>query len=154
MKPIEFIYTHLEDLSKEFPQVHIKYAFNKIIFTHIIELLPLTEYQNNSALDDAWIPLSFDFRKLFPDDEIAFVSSDSTLTICDPLFEFNVPQEEFACMDEIFAELSEDDIKYTFPTYIPSRIMPFKDSVNRVLSYPEVNFDDFDDFDNSYQQAA
>src|SRR5690349_8794749 len=105
MKPVDFIQSRLENIAKAFPQVHIKYAFNNVILTHIIELLPLSEYQYNSALDDAWIPLSFEFKRSFPDEEIAFVSSDSILSIHTAAFEFNVPNVELSDIDKIFAEL-------------------------------------------------
>ena len=154
MKPTDFLRSSLENLAKNFPNVHIKYAFNKTIKTHIVELLPITEYRYNAALDNAWIPLSFDFRSHFPEEEIAFVSSDSTLSIKTPNFEFNTP-----CIDDIasnlFAAFSRKELKYTFPTYIPNNgVISIGGSISRLLQCPAQDFVESENEFDSYYQAA
>lgn len=157
MNQTEFLYGQLEVIAKDFPQVRIKYAFNNVIRTHIVELLPEEEYKFNSQLDDAWIPLSFRFREHFPDAEISFVSSDSTLSIKQPEFEFNTPNAllDLGFLSEIFDELSSKEISYTFPTCIPDRMENIGASINKVLSYPKLNLKkDLEDLDHLYQAAA
>lgn len=89
MDSFKYIHAELERLSKCFPQVHIKYGFRDTINCHIVELLPLEEYHNNKDLDEQWIPWSFTFRELYPSEDIVFVSSESRLSVKEPIFELN-----------------------------------------------------------------
>lgn len=155
MNPTDFLYKSLEHIALAFPRVHIKYSFNGIINTHVVELLPIEEYQNNTALDNAWIPLSFKFRETFPSEEITFISSDSTLAIQNPIFEFNA----LACYDDplaiIFESLSTESINYSFPTIMPVVATFVGNSITKVLSYPEQQIDDRPDLDlDTFYQAA
>ena len=89
MKTIEFLKERLSKLSLEFSQIQIKYAYNAQIETHIVELVPEKEYYENKSLDDSWIDISLDFSKLFPNENISFISSDSSLAIQQPELEWN-----------------------------------------------------------------
>ncbi|HLX93907.1 MAG TPA: hypothetical protein VKR32_19625 [Puia sp.] len=57
-----------------------------------MEILPLSEFANNKELDHAWIPLSLEFMQSFRNEEVVFISSDSTLSIDAIIFEFNATQ--------------------------------------------------------------
>ena len=77
--------------------------------------LPLVEYNTNTALDEAWISISLMFNETFANEEVVFISSDSTLSLKDVLFELN----PFACTEgniitELFATLTEKEVSYTF----------------------------------------
>ena len=150
----DFLHKELESISKDFPQVQIKYSFNKIINTHIIVLLPLEEYQNNAALDDAWIPLSFKFRASFPDEEIAFVSSDSSLSKDDAVFEFNVISRDIDLIADLFTSFSEEEFNYTFPTCMPIGAITIGTSISGILDYPKERIHEEYDIDTFYQAAA
>ncbi len=147
----DYLYHELKGLAAEFPEVQFKYAFNPIIFTHIVELLPLCEYQTNDQLADAWIPLSFKFRENFPDDEIAFVSSDSKLSIKEAQFQFNSPAAVTGF--EIFAPMSRELSEYSFPTYMPEVAITIAHPINKVLETPAHKIEIDYDLDY-YQQAA
>ena len=155
MNAFDFLYSSLEKLSENFPKVYIKYAYNNIINTHIVELLPLEEYNNNAALDDAWIPLSFKFRETFPADEISFVSSDSTLSIDNPSFEFNTPR--IPCIGDlsaIYEPISQKEFNYSFPEFMPAVAVAISTSVTDVLNSPKQEIDTESDMSNNYQAAA
>ncbi len=153
MKPIDFLNSNLEMISKNFSNVHIKYGYNNIIHTHIVELLPVSEYRYNSALDDAWIPLSFKFREIFPKEEIAFISSDSKLSINNPILEFNIPSFE-GVIAEVFAKFSDHELNYTFPTCIPNEAVALENSIVRLLSYPMQHPKEEIDYLETFYQAA
>ena len=85
----EFIREKLAQIAEAFPQVTIKYNFNDLIGTHIVELSPEQEYYNNTQLDDAWLNLVPIFWDKFPAEDITFISTDSTLRIENPEFAFN-----------------------------------------------------------------
>jgi len=89
MNPTNYLKRELKIIAKNFPNVNIRYGYNKVIETHIVELLPLVEYNENNKLDDAWIPLSISFLEKYMGEEIAFISSDSSLSLKDTIFEFN-----------------------------------------------------------------
>ncbi len=91
MTAVEYLKEKLCILANKFPQVTIKYGFDVVINTHIVELTPQDEYYYNTALDDSWIPISLDFMQHFPNDYISFVSNDSTLRVEEPQFSFKAP---------------------------------------------------------------
>lgn len=84
MSAAGYLKEKLEFLSEKFPSITFKYAFDNTIQTHIVEITPETEYYYNKTLDKAWIPISLEFMKLFKDDTISFISSDSILAITVP----------------------------------------------------------------------
>ncbi|UPK66584.1 hypothetical protein [Chitinophaga filiformis] len=86
---IEFIKEKLALLANAFKTIAIKYAYNDVINTHVVELTPVNEYYNNEALDKYWIPISLDFKRLFENEDITFISSDSLLSVANPEFEWN-----------------------------------------------------------------
>ena len=155
MNPVEFLKDELQSMAVKFPTVHIKYGYNYLIDTHIVELLPLIEYLENAELDKAWIPLSIQFMEEFADDNIAFISSDSPLSIKEVIFEFNpLACSEENIISEIFAPLTEREFSYDFPTEIPNgRII---DSAFFNLSKNCVNFVENEDtfLENAYSEAA
>lgn len=154
MTPVDFLHKELENISKDFPQIHIKYEFNSIIHTHIVELLPVEEYRFNNALDDAWMPLSFKFCETFPEEEIAFISSDSELAIEVPTFEFNIPCANFDLIPSFFEKLAIGEFNYTFPTTMPVGAKAIGLSITDVLKSPKQDLLKEQDLSNIYQQAA
>jgi hypothetical protein len=154
MNSTEFLKNELQLIATKFPSVHIKYGYNSMIETHIVELLPLIEFTTNVELDNTWIPLSLKFMEIFKDEEVAFISSDSSLSLKNVIFEFN----ESACTEEgiiteLFAALMENTINYTFPTDIPNGIL-IGSSIISFLSLPIEKLSDEHYSDNSYLAAA
>lgn len=78
MTTLEYLQEKLSFLAENF-DITVKYHYDDKIFRHIVELTPPDEYYNNEKLDDSWIKISLEFMELFPDDNISFVSNDSTL---------------------------------------------------------------------------
>jgi hypothetical protein len=120
MLPKEFLEKELQELSISFPQVHIRYGYDEMIETHIVELLPLSEYNFNKDLDKAWIPISIKFMETYKDEEIAFISSDSTLHLEKWLLEFNVKHtyKENEVINSLFDVFYKETLNYTFPICI------------------------------------
>lgn len=85
----DFIKEKLTFLAQAFPHILIKYEFNELIKTHVVELSPIESYYKDPVLDDAWIDISSKFQERFPSEDISFVSVDSTLKINNPEFTFN-----------------------------------------------------------------
>ncbi|MCP9751392.1 hypothetical protein [Ferruginibacter sp. HRS2-29] len=124
MTPVEFLKNELNTLATSFPNVHIKYGYNNVIDTHIVELLPLIEYSSNQDLDKAWVPLSINFMEKFKNEEIAFISSDSSLSLKHVIFEFNPKAcTEENVLTELYQELAKNELEYSFPTQIPQLVV-------------------------------
>lgn len=102
-----FIFEKLTALAQAFPNILIKYVFNKLAKTHIIELSPLEYYYNNPALDDAWIHISKEFYEQFPSEDISFISVDSSLKIREPEFLLNNNSAKFYLRPIHFSNLQE-----------------------------------------------
>lgn len=155
MAAVDFLKKELNILAEKFPTVHIKYGYNEKIDTHIVELLPLIEYTSNKELDNAWVPLSINFMETFENEEIAFISSDSSLSLKNVIFEFNAACKEEDIITELFAPFTKGFglYNYTFPTSMPK---------GKIISQPLLDFsstpiqkiDEGDILDNSYSQAA
>ena len=94
MEPITFLKEKLGSLAARFPHIHIRYAYKPSIATHIVELSSVEDYYKNEALEAAWIPLSIEFMETFDSENIAFISSDSSLAIVKPELEWNKPVSE------------------------------------------------------------
>ncbi|MBL7767738.1 MAG: hypothetical protein JNK20_02145 [Flavipsychrobacter sp.] len=152
MNQQEFILDKLAKMALHFPQVHIKYDFNKLIQTHIIELSPVEEFENNKKLDEEWIPFSFEFMQKFPGADIAFISPESSLRIINPTEEFNAPLCESLILEEIFGEISGTLLNYSFPTSIPVNGSVIGLSIAPIF-YPKVEID-FPLEDELYYQSA
>jgi len=84
----EHIRTFLEQLASDFPNITVKYRFDRDIWAHLVELTPLIDYYSNSDLDDAWIPFSKDFDIRYRGEGLVFVTTDSDLAFSDAEAEF------------------------------------------------------------------
>lgn len=156
MNSVEFLKNELKTLAQKFPKVHIKYGFNSLIETHIVELLPLIEYTENIELDKAWIPLSIQFMEEYVDDNIAFISSDSPLSLKEVTFEFNSTAcSEGNIISELFAPLTESELHYDFPAEMPNGKIMTNAFVNLSENFiKNVTQGEYDFSENLYSQAA
>jgi hypothetical protein len=155
MTPVDFLYTELNAIAREFPQVHIKYDYNELIRTHIVVLLPLEEYRDNKALDDRWIPVSFRFQEIFPNQDIAFVSSDSTLDMDIPTMEWNKPVGALDVWNNIIYDSVTDQVlDYYFSTEISIDTVLIGPPIANMLSFPTLDLSQTHNTDSDYQAAA
>jgi hypothetical protein len=142
MQSIEFIKNKLGEIANRFPTVQIKYAFNSNIETHIIQFEPFDAYYNMPELDAAWIPFSVEFDRIYQDESIAFIGSDSTLSITDN-FDFSWNTQLIDLTIQGFKELLGDtDFRGSFNSFpktviwTPS-VLP---DYNFVINQTEFNF--------------
>jgi len=110
----EYLKIKLEKLSMDFPHITIRYAYNSVINYHVVELTPQSEYYNNNALDDKWIPISLEFMQTFPTEYISFVSDDSTLKVENPEFSFNEKEIIHINIEKIMNEILNTSIELEF----------------------------------------
>lgn len=155
IKSVEYLQKELKLIADNFPDVNIRYGYNQIIKTHIVELLPLVEYDTNETLENAWIPLSISFLKNYMDEEIAFISSDSTLSLKKVLFEFNpITFSEKNIISKLYNTLTYSNVKYNFPTVMPNGLISVYQDIN-IINCPIDNAkDDYLDSLSLYLSAA
>jgi len=91
----DFLIDNLNHLSELFPEIHIRYEFRKNTNSHIIEVIPLSVFENSEDYIKAEVILEKQFEKLFPDGDIIFVSEDSLTKIKNAGYEFGKNQISF-----------------------------------------------------------
>lgn len=110
MKPVDFIVDTLKELHVKFPNCHIKYEFDELINVHIVEVLPLSFYENEEYMEYE-SDLFESFSELFPSEELLFVSEDSLNRVTHPSFEIHSEQ---------IGELKTDFLEFPTPSFIGS----------------------------------
>ena len=148
MSPENYINNKLSALADSFPNVKIRYAYNLKIETHIVELSPESEYYFNQKLDDAWIPISMEFKLLFEFENISCISSDSSLKIATPEKEWNseVGILDLEYYNQIIEKLTNTDIKIDFPTVfsqgkkLPDFFTQKNYTINGIFSFKKGDF--------------
>ncbi len=115
----EFLKDELTLLSNAFNHVIVKYEYNHLAETHIVELTPQNEYYHNNKLDIFWIDIADRFMNLFPAENLSFVSSDSIVKVTSPELEFNLPKAESADWFALLTRIANRDLSNAI---IPNRI--------------------------------
>jgi hypothetical protein len=81
MKATEFILSNLEKFVMNFPKTRVRYEYDILAKIHFVEVVPNEVYH----LDDNYIRwesnLFDEFIDLFPEENICFISDDSTVGI-------------------------------------------------------------------------
>lgn len=81
MNPSEFINIKIEYLKSKFKDITIKYQYKLTTNTHIIHISPLSLYEYNIEYLFEEEDIENEFMKLFPTEEILFISEDSLTEI-------------------------------------------------------------------------
>lgn len=128
MTSYNFLKGELENLSNQFSMINIAYGFDTVIDTHIVELTPESEYYSNSELDSAWLSISKRFMAFYPNEDIAFVTSDSSLKLEEVDYIFNCKKDDKVLSDlnEIFEELLNGNYITSFESFfetLPNNII-------------------------------
>ena len=91
----EFLIDNLNWLSELFPEIHIRYEIRSNINSHIVEVIPVSVFNNNEDYLKAEISIEKQFERLFPDADIVFISEDSLTKIKNAGYEFGNNQMSF-----------------------------------------------------------
>ncbi len=89
MKAIEFIKKELHNIHNLLPFVKMKYEYDTISLTHIVEVTPLSVYKDDKRYEDLELKLMDAFIDHYPDEDILFVSEESLIRVENPIFELN-----------------------------------------------------------------
>jgi hypothetical protein len=116
MKANEYIEKKLKELSSEFTEVKIRYEYRATTQSHIIEVIPLSFIKNNEAYLLKEATIEEEFEKLFPMEDIIFISEDSLTEIRKAELELGY--------DKIFFNASDSIIEFVVIGYSDSIIQP------------------------------
>lgn len=84
MNSIDLIKDELQLLFSLIDGIEIRYEFKKSISTHFIEVKPLDLFNTNNLYIEKEIELEDKFSKLFPNENLVFISQDSVSKIDNP----------------------------------------------------------------------
>ncbi len=101
MKPKIFITNNLKQLAEKYPSVRFSYAYRSVSKTHVVQVEPRAFFESDRAyLEDEYL-LETAFNKMFPGEDILFISSGSLMQLDYPektfgslLFSFESSQDE------------------------------------------------------------
>ena len=77
MKSKDYLLDHLNNLVTKFPGISISYQFLKDINTHLVEVSPLSEYNENLDYKNAEADICYEFDETYTEETLLFVSEDS-----------------------------------------------------------------------------
>ncbi len=81
MKANDFIEEKLRLLASKFKEIHIRYEHRVITRSHLIEIIPLSFYEENESYFEEEANIEDEFEKLFPEENIVFISEGSLTEI-------------------------------------------------------------------------
>ena len=84
MNSQDFIRDHINNLIIKFPSISISYQILRDISTHLVEVTPLSEYNENLEYKSAEADICFEFDETFIGETLLFVSEGSINRATDP----------------------------------------------------------------------
>lgn len=86
MESKKFLINKLRELHNVFPHLSIKYKYDDYSEKHIVDIMPLTEYEDNSNYITYESNLSYEFDNAFFPQSVMFISADSLTKLTNPEF--------------------------------------------------------------------
>lgn len=105
MNSKQYIYNKLKELHSQFPNLAIKYKHDSYTQMHIVDIMPLCEYENNKDFMRFETDLSYEFDNMFFPESVVFISSNSLTQITNP---------ELVMDPVISTSLKNDQLSETF----------------------------------------
>ncbi|NLU38558.1 MAG: hypothetical protein GXX78_06670 [Bacteroidales bacterium] len=81
MNSKDFIKHNLSKIWNSFPEVQFRYEFKTHTNTHVIEVTPVSFFEENEEYLDLESDFEYKFEQMFPEEEILFISEGSLTEI-------------------------------------------------------------------------
>jgi len=81
MNARDYIEGKLRSLASKYCEVQIRYEYRVITKSHLIEIIPLSFFEKNKDYIADEAEIEDEFEKLFPNENIVFISEDSLTEI-------------------------------------------------------------------------
>ncbi len=85
MNPVEFLFEKLNEIHEDFFDISIRYEYDAEFDDHIVEILPYSAYRNNEVYASFELSLISQFSKLYPGQNLMFVSKGSLIEVEKPI---------------------------------------------------------------------
>ncbi len=102
MNSIDFIIKSLKDLHDKFVHSNMRYEFLPNLKSHLIEITPIEFYESEDYIDQEMI-LEENFKNMYFDEDIVFITNDSLNKIENPILE--IYGEKTGIFRSAFSEL-------------------------------------------------
>lgn len=79
MNSFDYVVSKIENFTKEFPQVHVRYKYEEMSDIHFIEITSLAFYGSNKEYIEWEHKMWNDFIEAYPCENICFVSDDAII---------------------------------------------------------------------------
>lgn len=121
MSAINYLTEKLKELHNTCPYIDIKYEYVDYINTHVIDVRPKESFEKDEGYVMAQLNLEEEFEKLFPAEEILFITENKLISIEQPILELESPNISDFSVD--YVEPSLDEIFFNYiqgsqPTHI------------------------------------
>lgn len=80
----QYIINKLKELQSQFPDLTIKYKYDSYTQMHIVDIMPLDEFENNDEYKKFETDISYEFDNLYFPESVMFVSSESLTQVVNP----------------------------------------------------------------------
>lgn len=88
MNSKQYIYNKLKELHSQFPSLAIKYKHDSYTQMHIVDIMPLSEYENNKEFMRFETEIGYEFDNMFFPESVMFISSNSLTQITNPELQY------------------------------------------------------------------
>ncbi len=105
MNSKQYIYNKLKELHSQFPSLAIKYKHDSYTQMHIVDIMPLSEYENNKDFMRFETEIGYEFDNMFFPESVMFISYNSLTQITNP---------ELVMDPVISTSLKNDQLSETF----------------------------------------
>ncbi|OJX50962.1 MAG: hypothetical protein BGO88_07130 [Flavobacterium sp. 38-13] len=134
MKSIDFLTQKLTELYVLHPYLEIKYEFRNYIDTHIIEVRPLYDFENDVEFIKKQIELEYLFEDKFPGEEIVFLSESKLISIENPIISLGGIQA-ISCMKVVGSEAVVSSPQTSYEEVIKYFASNLESNYNDYLQY-------------------
>ena len=118
MKAKEFIIDRLKQFAIIFDEIKIRYELRANTQSHLIEIIPLKIFEENNSYIKEEARLEDEFERLFPTENIIFISEDSLTEIKNAEFELGYDKIKFK-YDSFYIEFEVEG--YNEPVATPGK---------------------------------
>lgn len=83
----DFVKSSVDRILNQFPGVKCRYEYHNASYTHFIEVVPHSIYDNEDDYINLEEAIVTEFEQLFPDENICFLSDNSIYKLHNPIYE-------------------------------------------------------------------
>ena len=107
MKARDYIENKLNELVSRFDDIQIRYEYRNNTRSHLVEIIPLSFFEENEEYFEEEVAFEDEFEQLFPSENIVFISEGSLTEIKTPHLKLGYEKIKFN--NEVFTYFPQLD---------------------------------------------